>query len=89
MSRPFRIRKYSIRFAGCGGSVAQHTELARAISQAQEINRDGWYIDFGFPEGDYFQSINGEAFLRDALKRRRISRVFLLHEFGDPEYELN
>jgi hypothetical protein len=37
---------------------------------------------------DYFQSINGEAFLRDALQRRGISRVFLLHEFGDPEYEI-
>jgi hypothetical protein len=28
MSRPFRIRKYSVRFAGRGGSVAQQTELA-------------------------------------------------------------
>jgi hypothetical protein len=37
---------------------------------------------------DYFQSINGEALLREALQRRGISRVLLLHEFGDPEYEI-
>jgi hypothetical protein len=29
ISRPFRIRKYSARFAGRGGSLAQQTELAR------------------------------------------------------------
>ena len=28
MSRPFSIRKYSVRFAGRGGSVAQQTDPA-------------------------------------------------------------
>lgn len=37
---------------------------------------------------DYFQSINGQSILRDALERRGVSTVFLLHEFGDPEYEV-
>lgn len=37
---------------------------------------------------DYFQSINGQRILRDALERRGVSTVFLLHEFGDPEYEV-
>src|SRR5579859_559002 len=37
---------------------------------------------------DYFQSINGESILRDALENRGVSTVFLLHEFGDPEYEV-
>jgi hypothetical protein len=37
---------------------------------------------------DYFESINGQALLREALEQRGISRVFLLHEFGDPEYEI-
>lgn len=37
---------------------------------------------------DYFESIDGEVFLREALEQRGISKVFLLHEFGDPEYEI-
>ncbi len=37
---------------------------------------------------DYFQNINGEALLREAFEKRGISTVFLLHEFGDPEYEI-
>jgi hypothetical protein len=37
---------------------------------------------------DYFESINGQALLREALELRGTSRVFLLHEFGDPEYEI-
>lgn len=37
---------------------------------------------------DYFQNIGGEALLREVLKKRGVSTVFLLHEFGDPEYEI-
>jgi hypothetical protein len=37
---------------------------------------------------DYFQKISGQALLREALERRGVSTVFLLHEFGDPEYEI-
>jgi hypothetical protein len=37
---------------------------------------------------DYFQSINGQGILREALERHAISTVFLLREFGDPEYEI-
>jgi hypothetical protein len=37
---------------------------------------------------DYFESINGRHILRDALERRGVSTVLLLHEFGDPEYEV-
>ncbi|HEX8835480.1 MAG TPA: hypothetical protein VF748_00960 [Candidatus Acidoferrum sp.] len=37
---------------------------------------------------DYFQSTNGQGILREALGRDAISTVFLLHEFGDPEYEI-
>ena len=37
---------------------------------------------------DYFESINGQHILRDALERRGVSTVLLLHEFGDPEYEV-
>lgn len=37
---------------------------------------------------DYFQSINGQHILRDALERHGVSTVFLLHEFGDPDYEV-
>lgn len=37
---------------------------------------------------DYFQSISGQSILRDVLARRGVSTVFLLHEFGDPEYEV-
>ena len=66
--------------------------------------RDTWGIDgsYWFPlkEGtipthvlafhtDYFQEIRGAAILREALQIRGISRVFQLHEFGDPEYEID
>ena len=37
---------------------------------------------------DYFQSINGQGILREALERHAVSTVFLLHEFGDPENEI-
>jgi hypothetical protein len=37
---------------------------------------------------DYFQSINGQRILRDALGRHGVSTVFLFHEFGDPHYEV-
>lgn len=37
---------------------------------------------------DYFDSINGPHILRDALAGRGVSTVFLLQEFGDPEYEI-
>jgi hypothetical protein len=37
---------------------------------------------------DYFQNIGGEALLREFLKKRAVSTVFLLHEFRDPEYEI-
>lgn len=37
---------------------------------------------------DYFQNIGGEALLREVLKKRGVSTIFLLHEFGDPEYEI-
>jgi hypothetical protein len=37
---------------------------------------------------DYFESINGEALLRETLAQRGVSKLFLLHEFGDPEYEI-
>jgi hypothetical protein len=37
---------------------------------------------------DYFERINGLHILRDALERRGVSTVLLLHEFGDPEYEV-
>jgi hypothetical protein len=37
---------------------------------------------------DYFESINGQHILRDALERHGVSIVLLLHEFGDPDYEL-
>lgn len=37
---------------------------------------------------DYFQSIDGQRTLRDALEIRDVSNVFLLHEFGNPEYEV-
>lgn len=38
---------------------------------------------------DYFQSINGQKILRETLVRRGVSTVFLLHEFGDPDYEID
>jgi hypothetical protein len=34
------------------------------------------------------RNIDGEALLLEALEQRGISKVFLLHEFGDPEYEI-
>lgn len=37
---------------------------------------------------DYFQSISGQTLIREALVKRGVSTVFLLHEFGDPEYEV-
>lgn len=37
---------------------------------------------------DYFERINGQHILRDALERRGVTTVLLLHEFGDPEYEV-
>jgi hypothetical protein len=37
---------------------------------------------------DYFESINGQHILRDALERHGVSIVLLLHEFGDPDYEV-
>ena len=37
---------------------------------------------------DYFESINGQHILRDALEKRGVSTVLLLHEFGDPDYEV-
>jgi hypothetical protein len=37
---------------------------------------------------DYFQSINGQRILRDTLGKHGVSTVFLLHEFGDPDYEI-
>ena len=37
---------------------------------------------------DYFLSINGQRILRDTLGRHGVSTVFLLHEFGDPDYEV-
>jgi hypothetical protein len=37
---------------------------------------------------EYFQNIGGETLLRGALKKRDVSTVFLLHEFGDPDYEI-
>jgi len=37
---------------------------------------------------DYFEAMNGVALLREALQNRSITRVFQLHEFGDPDYEI-
>jgi hypothetical protein len=37
---------------------------------------------------EYFESIDGQHILRNALERHGVSSVFLLHEFGDPEYEV-
>ena len=37
---------------------------------------------------DYFEAMNGAALLREALQDRNIARVFQLHEFGDPNYEI-
>lgn len=37
---------------------------------------------------DYFQSITGQSILQESLERHGVSTVFLLHEFGDPDYEI-
>jgi hypothetical protein len=37
---------------------------------------------------DYFRAMNGLALLRETLQSRGITRVFQLHEFGDPDYEI-
>jgi hypothetical protein len=37
---------------------------------------------------DYFDAMGGLALLREALQRCGIARVFQLHEFGDPDYEV-
>jgi hypothetical protein len=37
---------------------------------------------------DYFEAMNGVALLREALQSRNIAKVFQLHEFGDPDYEV-
>jgi len=37
---------------------------------------------------DYIEAMNGVALLREALQSRSITRVFQLHEFGDPDYEI-
>ena len=37
---------------------------------------------------DYFQKIGGEELLREGLAKRGVTTVFLLCEFGDPEYEI-
>jgi hypothetical protein len=38
---------------------------------------------------DYFERIGGAALIRKALQERRVSPVYLLQEFGDPEYEID
>lgn len=63
-----------------------------------------WHIDEGywFPlkrgpipahilafHTDYFRSIAGQQLVRKELEKRNVSTVFLLHEFGDPEYEID
>lgn len=37
---------------------------------------------------DYFRSIDGQSLVREGLGNRGVSTVFLLHEFGDPDYEI-
>ncbi|HEY6466908.1 MAG TPA: hypothetical protein VIY69_12995 [Candidatus Acidoferrales bacterium] len=37
---------------------------------------------------DYFQRIGGHSLLREALREHGVSTVFLVHEFGDPDYEI-
>ena len=79
--------------------VIGETESKRLWNQLKEV----WGIDrnYWFPlkEGpvpqnilafhtDYFEAMNGVALLREALQNRPIARVFQLHEFGDPEYEI-
>jgi hypothetical protein len=38
---------------------------------------------------DYFQNIDGLELIRKELEKRHVSTVFLLHEFGDPDYEID
>jgi len=79
--------------------VIGELESKRLWNQLKEV----WGIDrsYWFPlkEGpvpqnvvafhsDYFEAINGVALLREALLSRNIARVFQLHEFGDPDYEI-
>jgi hypothetical protein len=69
----------------------------------QELKRT-WHIEEGywFPlkngtippnilafHTDYFQNIAGQELIRQELENRHVSTVFLLHEFGDPEYEID
>jgi hypothetical protein len=69
----------------------------------QELKRT-WHIEEGywFPlkngtippnilafHTDYFQNIAGQELIRQELEKRHVSTVFLLHEFGDPEYEID
>lgn len=37
---------------------------------------------------DYFQRIDGHNLIREALQEHGVSAIFLLHEFGDPNYEI-
>jgi hypothetical protein len=37
---------------------------------------------------DYLQNIDGLKLIRKELEKRHVSTVFLLHEFGDPDYEI-
>jgi hypothetical protein len=79
--------------------VIGELESKRLWNQLKEV----WGIDrsYWFPlkEGpvpqnvvafhsDYFEAMNGVALLREALESRSITRVFQLHEFGDPDYEV-
>lgn len=79
--------------------VIDDWESKRIWNQLKEV----WGIDgsYWFPlkEGpvpqnvvafhtDYFEAMNGLALLREALQSRGITRVFQLHEFGDPDYEI-
>jgi hypothetical protein len=38
---------------------------------------------------DYFENIDGAELIRRQLEKRCVSRVFLVHEFGDPDYEID
>ena len=38
---------------------------------------------------DYFEKIGGAALVRKALSERGVSIVYLLQEFGDPDYEID
>lgn len=79
--------------------VISESESNRLWNQLKEV----WGVDgsYWFPlkEGpvpqnvvafhtDYFKRANGVALLREALHNRGITRVFQVHEFGDPDYEV-